>query len=148
MMHTLSAADKTLAQAAFAQALLQADTLGLLFYARLFEIDPALRPLFKTNLEDQSHTLMMMLQLCMEGLDEHAELQFALRNLGARHVEYGVKLNDYATVQSALLWTMREGLGETWNPETEGALENVFELFVNEMQRGATAAARTETEPK
>ena len=145
MMHTLSAADKTVAQAAFAQALLQADTLGLLFYARLFEIDPALRPLFKTNLEDQSHTLMLMLQLCMEGLDEHAELQFALRNLGARHVEYGVKPKDYATVQSALLWTMREALGETWNPETEAALRAVFQLFVNEMQRGMPPLAAAST---
>jgi hemoglobin-like flavoprotein len=133
-MHTLTDTEKKRAQRAFAAAFSHADTLGLLFYARLFELDPMLRALFKTDLEEQAHSLMTMLKLCMEGLDERAELQYALRNLGARHLEYGVKPGDYATVENALLWTMRQALGNKWDAETEAALQAAFHLFVTEMQ--------------
>jgi hemoglobin-like flavoprotein len=110
--------------------------LGVLFYARLFEVDPGLRALFKTDLQDQGHTLMAMLRLCIDTLDDPAELAYGLRSLGAKHVAYGAKTEDYGTVCDALVWTMREGLGEKWNEETERALSAVFELFTSEMLRG------------
>lgn len=126
---------QVLVQRAFARIAPQAETLGLLFYARLFELDPALRVLFKTDLEDQAHALITMLRLCIEGLDERAELQNTLKNLGARHAWYGAKPRHYATVQSALMWTLREGLGNEWNVETETALSTVLQLFMDEMQK-------------
>lgn len=136
MTHTLSVQDTQVARAAFASILPQADSLALLFYARLFELDPSLRQLFKPDLQDQGHALMTMLQLCIDGLDERAELSFALRNLGARHVTYGARRENYATVQEALLWTMQQGLGDAWNAESEHALRTVLVYFVSEMQRG------------
>ena len=131
--------EQQIAREAFAEILPQADMLGLAFYARLFEMDPQLRELFKVDLQDQGHTLMTMLKLCIDGLDERAELLYGLRNLGARHVGYGVKIVDYQTVAGALSWTMQQGLGEKWNPQTESALRAVFTMFFEEMQRGAAA---------
>jgi hemoglobin-like flavoprotein len=139
MMHTLSESDKQIARQAFNQAFENSDALGLLFYARLFEVDPALRVLFKTDLQDQSHSIVTMLRLCMEGLDERAELQYALRNLGARHAGYGVKIQDYVTVKAALMWTLRSSIGEGWNEETNAAVLKVLDMFMAEMQLGAAA---------
>lgn len=144
MMHTLSESDKQIARQAFAQAFETAGALGLLFYARLFEIDPSLRTLFKIDLEAQSHSLVTMLELCMEGLDERAELQYALRNLGARHAGYGVKIQDYATVKMALMWTIRSSLGERWNQETNAAVSNVLDVFMAEMQLGAATPGQNQ----
>lgn len=136
MMHTLTHSEAETARRALDIILPQADALGLLFYARLFELDPSLRALFKVDLQDQAHTLMTMIKLCVEGLDERAELTYALRNLGARHVEYGVKLGDYKTVHAALLWTLEQGVGSQWNAETAKALNALLEMFIEEMQKG------------
>lgn len=136
-MPTITETQRLTAQRAFAQIMPHAETLGLLFYAHLFELDPELRKLFHVDMETQGHTLMTMLQLCMEGLDERTELQFALKNLGARHVTYGVQLRDYAAVEQSLLWTLEQGLGADWNEETARALQAVLELFIAEMQAGA-----------
>ena len=146
MMHTLTNAQAQTARATLARVMPQADTLGLLFYAHLFETDPSLRTLFKVDLNDQAHTLMTMLALCVEGLDERAELSYTLRNLGARHLEYGVKPKDYETVQEALLWTIREGSGEHWNAESEDAMKALFQMFVDEMQKGIPPERQTDND--
>jgi hemoglobin-like flavoprotein len=137
MMDTLTDSQAETARRALAVVWPQADTLGLLFYARLFELDPALRALFKVDLNKQAHTLMTMLALCAEGLENRAELSYTLRNLGARHVGYGVKPRDYLTVQEALLWTLRAGAGEAWDAESESAVSAMIGMFVEEMQKGA-----------
>lgn len=111
-----------------------ADAIGMLFYARLFELDPALRPLFKIALDEQAHTIVKMLELCIEGLDNPAELTYALCNLGLRHVEYGVKPQDYATVREALLWTMERALGEAWDAPTQSAMVAALDWFIALMQ--------------
>lgn len=135
MLSTITTRQKQLAQQVFSDILPMADNLGILFYARLFETDPTLRALFHTDMQDQAHTIMMMLRLCIEGLDEQAELGYTLQNLGARHAEYGVRPQDYQTVVNALLWTLQTALTERWTPETADALTAVLEMFVAEMQR-------------
>lgn len=136
MTQTLTDAQAETARKALRVVLPQADTLGLLFYARLFELDPALRALFKVDLNEQAHTLMTMLALCAEGLDEREVLSYTLRNLGARHMGYGVKPQDYLTVQEALLWTLRAGAGDAWDEEREGAVAALIRMFIDEMQKG------------
>ena len=120
---------KRLAQRAFGQLLPLADLLSVMFYSRLFEIDPALRKLFTHNMADQGHALMTMLQLSIEGLDATADVTYALQQLGARHNAYGVQPDQYATIQSALLWTMAQGLGAAYTAEVEAALRAMLEAF-------------------
>ena len=73
---------RLLAQQAFATIQPFADEFGMLFYSRLFELDPALRGLFKHDLANQAHSLMTMLQLAMEGLNAPEQFSRALHNLG------------------------------------------------------------------
>lgn len=139
MLSTITPRQKQIAQQVFAETLPMADALGILFYARLFETDPTLRGLFKIDLQDQGHSLMMMLRLCVEGLDEQDELETALLNLGGRHAEYGVRVQDYQTVSNTLMWTLKTAMAERWTDETAIALETVLGMFIAEMQRGAQA---------
>lgn len=131
---SISPQQANLAKKAFVRIAPVSDMLGALFYARLFELDPALRPLFKVDLEEQAHSLMTMLGLCVEGLDEKEELIYALHNLGTRHAEYGVKARDYDTVRAAFLWILKEGIGTEWTPELENALAATFDFFTGIMQ--------------
>ncbi|HVZ41114.1 MAG TPA: globin family protein [Candidatus Kapabacteria bacterium] len=88
-----------------------------LFYGKLFELDPNLAPLFKgADMKEQGRKLMAMLAMVVAGLDRFDALRPAVANLGARHVEYHVRPEDYNTVGAALLWTLETGLGEAYTP--------------------------------
>ena len=55
------------------------------------------------------------------GLDNLEAIVPAVQELGVRHVNYGVKEEDYATVGSALLSTLEAGLGDAFTPEVKEA---------------------------
>src|SRR2546423_14417687 len=63
---------------------------ALVFYQRLFALDPSLRPLFQHDIERQGEKLMQALRFAVATLDNQRELQPVLESLGRRHVYYGV----------------------------------------------------------
>jgi hemoglobin-like flavoprotein len=112
-----------------------------LFYGRLFEIDPALRPLFKGDIKEQGKKLMVMLASAVRGLDKLDELIPVVRTLGERHIGYGVKDEHYEVVGAALLWTLEKGLGPDFTPETKAAWTAVYGVLASVMKDGARASA-------
>src|SRR5437762_5351390 len=94
-----------------------AETAAELFYGRLFELDPRLRPLFRGDLKEQGRKLMQMLAVVVAGLDRLESLIPAVRALGTRHAQYGVTHEDYATVGTALIQTLEHALGAGFTPE-------------------------------
>ncbi len=126
-----------LVQKTFADIKPIAATAAELFYNRLFTIDPKLRPLFKGDIRQQGQMLMSMLGVAVNGLNKLETLAPAVRQLGARHVGYGVRDEHYATVGAALLWTLAEGLGDAFTPAVREAWVNAYALLANVMQEGA-----------
>jgi hemoglobin-like flavoprotein len=121
-----------------------ADQAAAIFYARLFELDPALRPLFTGDMTEQGRKLMTMLGMAVGSLDRVDTIVPALRALGARHAGYGVSEQHYATVGAALLWTLEKGLGAEFTPAVRDAWTSTYSLVANTMidaQREAAAAA-------
>lgn len=109
-----------------------------LFYANLFRHDPSLRALFRdADLEAQGARLMTMIGQAVALLDRPATLLPVLRTLGARHGGYGVQPSHYATVGTALLETLEQGLGGTWNDALRDAWGTVYGLIATTMQEGA-----------
>ena len=107
-----------------------------LFYDRLFELDANLRPLFKSDLSEQKHSLMTTLSFAVAGLNRPEAILPAVRQLGARHVGYGVAAQHYQTVGAALLWTLAQGLGDQFTPDVEEAWTAVYTLLAQTMQEG------------
>jgi hemoglobin-like flavoprotein len=129
----MNTVQKTLVQTSFAQVQPIAETAAALFYRRLFELDPTLRPLFKGDLEEQGRKLMDMLRLAVKGLDRMEALLPALAMLGIRHASYGVKERDYETVGEALFWTLEQGLGPSLTPEIREAWTALYRLVADTM---------------
>jgi len=100
-----------------------------LFYGRLFEIAPAVRPLFRGDMKEQGRMLMVVLATVIHGLGNLESILPAARALAKRHVGYGVKAADYAPVGAALLWTLERGLGEQWTPELAAAWRAAYNLL-------------------
>ncbi|MEO0476461.1 MAG: globin family protein [Planctomycetota bacterium] len=98
-----------------------ADTAAELFYGKLFELDPTLRPLFPEDMSDQKKKLMQMITTAVRGLKDLEALVPAVQALGKRHVGYKVTAPMYDTVGAALLDTLEKGLGEAWNDDLKEA---------------------------
>lgn len=111
-----------------------ADQAADIFYTKLFEYDPALRPLFKTDLKTQGKKLMQTLKVAVESLNNLDGLIPVLEQLAKRHVKYGVKPEDYTPVGNALLYTLKVGLGERWTPELRQAWVDTFRTVATVMK--------------
>ncbi|AAQ60604.1 Hemoglobin-like flavoprotein [Chromobacterium violaceum] len=127
-----------LVQESFAKVEPIADEAAKLFYDKLFEYAPDLRPLFKKDMAAQRQMLMSTLKLAVKGLDDLEQLTPVLRKLAQRHVDYGVKPGDYTPVGNALLWTLKQGLGEaSWTQELRAAWVDAFRLMATVMKQAA-----------
>ena len=133
--------EKNLVQATFAQVAPIADVAAELFYGRLFEMDPSLKPMFRGDIKEQGRKLMQMLAVAVKGLDRLHEIVPAVREMGRRHAGYGVRDEHYDTVAAALLWTLEKGLGEAFTPEVKSAWVSVYTLLASTMKSGAVEQA-------
>jgi hemoglobin-like flavoprotein len=129
-----------LVQTSFAKVAPIATVAADLFYARLFEIDPSLKSLFKGDLKRQGQMLMSMIATSVRGLSNPDGLIPVLRNLGQRHAAYGVTDAHYATVATALIWTLEQGMGADFTPEVRGAWVAAYELMADTMMQAAREA--------
>jgi hemoglobin-like flavoprotein len=105
------------------------DQAAALFYGRLFEIAPAVKPLFRGDMTEQGRKLMATLGVVVNSLGNLEAVLPAASALAKRHVDYGVKAADYTPVGAALLWTLEQGLGEHWTPELAAAWASAYTLL-------------------
>jgi hemoglobin-like flavoprotein len=131
---TLTPEHLTLVQSSWAKVVPIADVAADLFYDKLFELDPALRPLFPDAMADQKTKLMKMISLAVEGLTNLEELVPKVENLGRRHATYfKVTPPMYATVGAALMDTLAKGLGDSWDDAHKEAWTIVYTVLSSAM---------------
>ena|SRR5580765_104098 len=115
----------------------QGDQLMDVFYARLFEAAPTVRPLFPADMQRQKTMLFGALVLLRKSLRNLDDIAPKLRELGARHVAYGARPEHYALVGATLIGAMGELAGSAWQPAYEQAWGHAFELVAATMLAGA-----------
>jgi hemoglobin-like flavoprotein len=122
-----------LVQASWAKVVPNKEVAGKLFYDNLFEADPSLRPLFKGDMKQQAAKLVLMINAAVNKLNDLGTLVPILQQLGQRHETYGVLPAHYATVGTALLKTLGQGLGGEFTDEVEQAWTEVYGVMVGVM---------------
>jgi hemoglobin-like flavoprotein len=131
-------------QDSFAKVAPIADMAAGLFYTRMFEIAPEVKPPFRGDMTEQGRKLMRTLTVVVNGLGNLETILPAASALAKNHVAYGVKASHYTPVGDALLWTLERGLGPEWTPELAGAWGAAYATLANFMigeAYGAEAAA-------
>jgi hemoglobin-like flavoprotein len=116
-------------QESFARVVPISEQAAALFYGRLFEIAPALKPLFRGDMTEQGRKLMATLGVVVNGLADLESVLPAASALAKRHVDYGVEAADYQPVGEALLWTLERGLGEQWTPQLATAWTEAYTIL-------------------
>lgn len=129
----------TLVKTTWSQVVPIKDKAAELFYAKLFELDPAVKPLFKTGTVEQGKKLMMSINTVVNSLDKIEAMVPIIQDMGRRHVGYGVKPQHYDTVGEALLWTLDTGLGPAFTPEVKEAWASAYTLLATVMKEAAEA---------
>jgi hemoglobin-like flavoprotein len=117
-----------------------AQVAALEFYRRLFELAPAIRPMFTTNIEEQSKKLMEMLATVLSLMERPGALEKELEESGLRHAGYGVRDEHYPIVGSAMLQMLETVLGDHWTPAVAAAWADFYGEMTQCMQRGAAQA--------
>jgi hemoglobin-like flavoprotein len=133
----MDAEKKTLVQESWKKVEPIAQTAAALFYERLFELDPSLKALFKSDMTEQGKKLMGMIGLAVRGLDNLDALVPGVQELGRRHAGYGVTDAHYDTVAQALLDTLAKGLGDDFTPEAREAWTETYVLLADVMKGAA-----------
>lgn len=108
-----------------------------LFYARLFRLDPSLRPFIAEKLPAQKRILVPGLTILVHGLNDLDSFLPAIRQLGRRPDCDGIAYAAPDTLRDALLHTLGEILGPLYTLETESAWNAFYDLI---------AGAGTETD--
>jgi nitric oxide dioxygenase len=114
---------------------------GRLFYARLFESQPATRTMFRGEAAAQSAKLMATLNVVVEHLDKLDDILPAVRLLGQRHrQEWQVVDEMYDWVRDALLWSLQRSLGDAFDAGHKMAWSRAYERIAGVMKQAADEA--------
>lgn len=117
------------------------------FYRRLFELAPEVRPLFERDIGLQAKKFSDMFAWLIANLEHPDELCREMRALGARHRGYGVKIDQYAPLGSALIWMFQQTLGDRFTPEMEEAWLEAYAFLSLEAERGSREVWPTVVNP-
>ncbi len=128
---------KELVQQSWAKVMPIKETAADLFYNRLFEQYPEVKTYFKGDMKEQGKKLMMMINTAVAGLDNIEALIEPVKALGKKHVDYGVKAEDYDKVGASLLWTLEQGLKDDFTPEVKDAWAVTYTTLAGVMIEGS-----------
>ncbi|MEL6587197.1 MAG: globin family protein [Pseudomonadota bacterium] len=128
----------TLVQDSFAKVVPIKDTAAELFYADLFETAPEVKPYFaNSDMSQQGSKLMATLGVVVNGLRDLDKIVPVAKDLAVRHIDYGVKAEDYDKVGASLLRTLEKGLGDAFTPDVEEAWTTAYGTLSTVMKDAA-----------
>ena len=110
-----------------------------LFYDRLFQIAPEVKPLFPADLASQKQKLMTMIATAVNNLHQVEKIVPAVQDLGRRHATYGVKETHYKPVGEALIWTLEKGLGPAFTQQVKDAWVAAYTTLAGVMSQAAAS---------
>lgn len=122
-----------LVQSSFTKVVPIADIAAEVFYGRLFEIAPEVKPFFRHDMRKQGQKLMTTLAVVVGGLRNLEGILPAVKALAVKHVDYGVVPSHYERVGEALIWTLEKGLGEAFTTETRNAWLSAYQTLTGVM---------------
>ena len=116
----------------------QGDQLIKTFYDRLFEVAPSVQPLFAdVDMDRQRQALLNMLVVLRESLRDLDDIVPDLKDLGARHVDYGAQAEHYPVVGEVLIGSMAKVAGDAWKPKYTSAWQEAYAVVQDVMLSGA-----------
>ncbi len=116
------------------------DAFARAFYATLFDVAPEVRELFDDDLTTQRGKLVDEVAFFIAAAADLDRFVERARELGRRHVGYGVQRDHYDAVGVALVAAVRERTGDEWTSDHHRAWTKLYRLISDVMLDGARSA--------
>ncbi|MEL7005751.1 MAG: globin domain-containing protein [Bacteroidota bacterium] len=110
---------------------------GKLFYENLFKVAPTVRPLFDNDISNQATKLVSTVTFVVQHLNDFSLIKEQIRELGRKHKGYGAKPEYYPIVAEQLIYTIKQGMGDRFTPETEAAWNKGLSTIAQSMIEAA-----------
>ena len=127
----LSPQQRALVKHTFTHIASNHDIVARLFYDKLFEIAPELQTMFTHSMDMQRAKVMQMLAALVATMDDPSHFTRMARELGKRHVDYGVLKDQYALVGKALMWALEEACPDVMNRAVLDAWKAAYALMAD-----------------
>lgn len=103
------------------------------FYDRLLGADPSLAAMFSGDEAGQRRKFAEELATIVRSIRRYSEFAAEGRDLGRRHVAYGVRPCHFRLAGEALLGALAGAVGSSWTPATEEAWRLAYHLTAETM---------------
>jgi len=123
-------------KSSFTQVSAEPRALAARFYQELFTAAPALRSLFPADMTSLQGHFEAALALVIRNLGELSVLQESLRELGAQHVLWGARPQDYFVVRDALVRAIKSA-ATSWSEDLEADWRQAITAIAVPMLQGA-----------
>lgn len=127
----LSAQQRTLIKHTFTFIAPNHDLVAQFFYDKLFEIAPELRPMFMHSMDLQRAKVMQMLAALVAATDDPSHFFHMARDMGKRHLDYGVVKAQYTMVGQALMWALEEACPEVMDRDALDAWSSAYRMMAS-----------------
>ena len=123
----------------------RSDEMTARFYQYLFDIDADAARLFAhIDMSAQGAKLSQALTVVVNALDNPDRLLPAIGELGKRHAKYGVEHRHFDSVGEALLRSISDSLGDSFDRDVRQAWADAYALVASVMRRALVRMAATE----
>ena len=120
----------------FTQVSAEPRALAARFYQELFTAAPPLRSLFPSDMTALQGHFEAALALVIRNLADMSVLQESLRDLGAQHVLWGARPQDYFVVRDALVRAIKSA-ATSWSEDLEADWRQAITAIAVPMLQGA-----------
>ena len=120
------------------QVLPNRDEAAIIFYAKLFELDPTLRALFTGDMPEHYRKWSAIISVAVASLERPIILLPSLYTLGAQHEKNGAQDHHYDIVGTALLETLHHVQGEAFTPDVRAAWVEAYRTIIGVMKTAAS----------
>ncbi len=121
------------------------DSVVSVFYTKLFETAPALRASFPSDMSGQRGHMNAALKLVAKNITNLENLAEPLRQMGARHIEYGAQEAQFPVVRDVMVASLADVAGYAWTPQLSAdwgaALDAVSSYMIEGMREAQAKAA-------
>lgn len=129
----ISKEEYDLIRGSWIKAMTRSESLGAIFYGKLFARYPHLRELFKVSKEEQARKLTFVLTIVFTKLNKMGDIENEVNGLALRHIRYGVKPSHFHIFGKVLLDTLSIVLEEEWTNEYRSVWEKMYTIISDAM---------------
>jgi hemoglobin-like flavoprotein len=130
----LTIEEKAIIKLSFTQLINQKVNIAECFYNNLFEMQPLIKPLFKTDRKVIEKHFYDLISLAVNKIDNFEELKPILLELGKRHKEYRAKMYHFEVVKAAFIlsiqYELKHECNETMTIAWSTYIDNISQVMI------------------